>query len=515
VARAVGNTVRLEDVAAREVYGGLVNGHNGPTSGLATGNTVIVEGAATIGDVLAGGEVTAGTIFTTQDDFSGNALHVRRPGGVTAKDVRNFEYYRFVLDGAAAAAHPALAVTGDINLYDTGPGADRPSRIESVDTVGASPLAQGAEVVLIDASSGNLNLGTFAQTAATGAHGIFVSYDYALIASGGRLVAKVTSLKVGESAKSLSEGFLGGLGLVNLGADHVAGPALEAAAEAVRGPVGAPILSAFGAVSGGSLRYRTGSHVDVKGLGAALGAAYGLDLEPGVLILGLFAEHGRGGYDTCNSFASVGDVLGRGDTSYFGGGLMARLEFSGTRAPGLYAEASGRLGRVRNEYESSDLLAGRKAPASYDSDTPYLGLHLGLGYKLGVTDSDEVDLYAKYFWSHQKGDEVVMSVGDRIDFDDVDSHRVRVGGRVSHWFAERLSLYGGLAVEHEFDGQASALAYGLPIAAPSMKGTSGMGELGVGLKPSADGPLTIELGAQGYAGKRRGVTGNLVLDLRF
>jgi hypothetical protein len=42
-----------------------------------------------------------------------------------------------------------------------------------------------------------------------------------------------------------------------------------------------------------------------------------------------------------------------------------------------------------------------------------------------------------------------------------------------------------------------------------------MGEIGLSLKPSKDLPLMFDLGAQGYTGKREGVTGSLQLKFEF
>jgi hypothetical protein len=78
-----------------------------------------------------------------------------------------------------------------------------------------------------------------------------------------------------------------------------------------------------------------------------------------------------------------------------------------------------------------------------------------------------------------------------------------------------VGVFAGAAYEREFDGRASATAFGLPIEAPSMKGDTGVGELGISLKPSPTGPLAFELAGQGHVGKRRGVTGSLSIRLEF
>jgi outer membrane autotransporter protein len=97
----------------------------------------------------------------------------------------------------------------------------------------------------------------------------------------------------------------------------------------------------------------------------------------------------------------------------------------------------------------------------------------------------------------------------------VDSYRLRLGGRFAYAVNEHISPYVGVAYEHEFDGKAKASTYGYSIDAPSMKGGTGIGELGLTIKPSPTLPLSFDLGVQGYTGKREGVTGSLQLKFEF
>ncbi|MDR0528531.1 MAG: autotransporter-associated beta strand repeat-containing protein [Zoogloeaceae bacterium] len=73
----------------------------------------------------------------------------------------------------------------------------------------------------------------------------------------------------------------------------------------------------------------------------------------------------------------------------------------------------------------------------------------------------------------------------------------------------------GLAWEHEFDGKAKAKTNGYNIDAPKLKGDTGAAELGLVLKPAAASPLSLELGVQGYAGRREGVAGSVRMRYEF
>jgi hypothetical protein len=122
------------------------------------------------------------------------------------------------------------------------------------------------------------------------------------------------------------------------------------------------------------------------------------------------------------------------------------------------------------------------------------------------------DLYAKYFWTHQSGEDLVVGP-DPVHFEDVNSHRIRAGARLSHEISDEVKFYVGAAYEGETDGKAKASAYGLAFDVPELKGSSGVGELGLSLK--AGDRVNVDVGVQGYAGDRRGVSGSVRLNYQF
>ena len=123
-----------------------------------------------------------------------------------------------------------------------------------------------------------------------------------------------------------------------------------------------------------------------------------------------------------------------------------------------------------------------------------------------------MDAYLKYFYSHQGGDDTDITltgknappITQHVSFDSVDSNRIRIGARYTHKINKMNSLYGGLAYQYEFGGEARAHYSMSGVApSPSVKGSSGMLELGWQVKPG-DGPVTLDLGVTGWAGKQRG-----------
>jgi outer membrane autotransporter protein len=193
---------------------------------------------------------------------------------------------------------------------------------------------------------------------------------------------------------------------------------------------------------------------------------------------------------------------------YHIGGVLGRMDFNA--GPGkFYTEGSFRIESVSNEYKNPNL------GADYDSDSAYYGIHAGLGYIWNINDKAALDFYGKYFWTRQGSDSVRLSSGDPVSFKDIDSHRLQGGARFTCAVNEYVTPYVGAAYEHELDGKARASTYGYSIDSPKLTGGTGIGELGLNLKPSQTPPLSCDLGVQGYVGKREGVTGSLQIKWEF
>lgn len=74
-----------------------------------------------------------------------------------------------------------------------------------------------------------------------------------------------------------------------------------------------------------------------------------------------------------------------------------------------------------------------------------------------------------------------------------------------------LFLNIGAAFEHEFPGSSESMGFGHSVAAPSFEGSSGMGEFGLMMKPAEILPLSFNLGVQGYAVQKQGISGNCAM----
>ena len=488
-----------------------------------TGMTTVRSGTLALGSELTSNQLTlyGGTVFdrgSHNHSLDNGILSVNGANGQSAMYKGDLSARNATLNFISPVhpTQPLLRVTGD---------ADVSGSACNVGLAGGTSLASGSTLTLLDVdpdktlTANNLQRGNgIVQIGSTVAHDI--TTDVALDPTTGRLSAVTAQVSPGratDQSKALSEGFLGGLALNLQGADLVAGRGMDSAVRASSGTDDAERhgFAGFGALSGGSLRYNTGSHLDMNSLSLLTGLAWGIDLAPGRLTLGAFFEYGNGSYDTHNSFTNAASVDGDGNAYYLGGGILARMDFVNIWPGRFYAEASGRAGKTHNEYDSSDLrdAAGRKA--DYDSSSPYYGLHFGTGYVWNINDAATLDLYGKYFWTRQQGDSVGLSTGEHLSFDDINSSRLRFGGRFAYILNEHVAPYSGAAWEHEFDGKARARTNGFDIDAPNLRGNTGIGELGLSLTPSADLPLTVDLGVQGYTGKHEGVTGSLMVKWEF
>ena len=459
----------------------------------ATNNTVTLSGEIGIGSNVSllgtyadgsGSSPGAGS-----DTYTGNTLAIQDSyaGTGTYTSIAGFQNYRFTLSAVPTEA----VLTAD--SVDFGDAAQ-----VSVTLPGDSPaLQKGDSLPLIEAAATDGAVESLSVT-----QGGVLQYTLSPDLANG-LSAVVEQVEATEGSKALSEGYLAGVALLNQGGDLLADKGVGLA---VRGAAAAG-LQGFGAIGGGSVRYDTGSHVDVDGYSLLAGLAFGTGLAPGRLTLGAFFEYGQGDYDSSNSFRTA-SVKGSGDTEYVGGGLLARLDFTGGEAGHFYSEASFRAGKAESEFSSRDLQV-----AKYKTDGGYYGLHLGAGYIWKLSEAARLDVHGKYLWSRQDGDSVTLSTSAPVKFDDVDSHRLRIGARLDWKANEQVRPYVGLAYEHEFDGEAKATAYGHAIEAPDLKGGTGIGELGLNFQFGER--ATLDFGVQGYAGKRDGVTGSLKLKIAF
>ncbi len=271
----------------------------------------------------------------------------------------------------------------------------------------------------------------------------------------------------------------------------------------------------FGTVHAGSNTYESGSNISVSSVSLIAGLGKGFATGAGHLSVGAFFEYGKGSYTTNNSFDDRTDIDGDGNSWYMGGGILARMNFKDTGPGHFYVEGSAHMGTVHNEYDSNDFTDGNGNVAKFDMDSPYYSLHGGLGYIWNMAEGHELNMYGKYLWTMVQGTDDTLTTSDKFDYDDMHSNRVRVGVRYSYTGNERFKPYVGVSYEHEFSGSCDSRAYGYDVNSPSYEGGTGIGELGIAMKPTEALPLSFNLGVQGSVGKKQGVSGNCNIMYEF
>ncbi|MDR1296456.1 MAG: autotransporter outer membrane beta-barrel domain-containing protein [Deltaproteobacteria bacterium] len=154
---------------------------------------------------------------------------------------------------------------------------------------------------------------------------------------------------------------------------------------------------------------------------------------------------------------------------------------------------------------------------SYNSDNNYYGAHFGLGQKFNLTESITLEGYGKYFWTGTNKDEFTTRFGDDVVIDKADSSRGRLGARFSQSLADdKFKFYVGAAAEQEFDGRITGTMAGDPFSnAPTIKGTSGFGEIGISPSPTESRNITIDAEVFGWAGRQQGIGGSSTFSFSF
>ena len=320
--------------------------------------------------------------------------------------------------------------------------------------------------------------------------------------NGSKLIATLGSTLATDEASVLNASMLGGLAFNLQGADLIAREGMEAA---VRSAHLDNNHAVFAALTRSSLDYGA---VDVDGTNMLAGLAWRSTTGAGSMTYGVFAEHGDGSYDTYANINGT-SLHGEGDTDYTGGGILARMDFNGSKNGHGYLEASGRVGNADTDYTNSGLRDAYGRAASYSTDGTYYGAHIGAGYVQKLDEKSSIDWYGKLLWARLEGGSADLSTGEHLTFDDADSLRLRIGGRWNYAASDFVSYYAGLGYEYEFDGEASGFTNGLALGDEDLTGGSGVAELGISFKPSKNSPFSLELNLAGFTGEREGFRGGV------
>lgn len=266
-------------------------------------------------------------------------------------------------------------------------------------------------------------------------------------------------------------------------------------------------IKTFALVHGNRSKYDVASDIKINGWSVLTGVGETKKVNDDLLSWGVFYENGSGNYRTYNNF-NGNDLTGFGSSVYNGGGAMLRYDNNS----GTYIQAGVRAGNLKNSL--GDAVAdGFGTVGGYSIDSFYYGTLLGVGKIIQLNETDNIDVYGKYFYTHHDGESVNI-LGDDVNFDSAESNRVRLGARYNKTLSEKLSGYYGLAWDYEFSGDADTYIAGFDVDNESLKGSTVVIEAGLHYAPD-NSPWSIDLGLQGYAGQREGFSGNVQATYTF
>ena len=468
-----------------DIYGGYTAG-----SGNANNNSITIRGAVDLSNrTIYGGSSNSGNAKT------GNTLRFENTGG-NIKAIKNIDVL-----GVSALSDNSKALTITNGAADD--LANTTVRLIAAD----DGLQVGKQITLLTANAGVITNSTaLDQSSLKKSSNKFISYDFEEVqGQSDKIVVTVTGKEADTAnARALAESRAAGVALLNQSSDLL----IDQGFGAVKFNGEDVVKDTYGfAITGGSsIRYNTGSFVKANGFSLIAGLAQKTTVDNGVWHLGAFFENGHSNYSTHNDGVD-GAVRGDGDATYNGGGILARFD----SASGMYGEASMRAGSIKNKFGG---FAYNGGTGSYEDRSTYYGAYLGLGQQRQLSKNTSLDIYGKYFYTHQQGSDFEV-LGEQVTTAAVKSSRMQLGGRLTKQVTAEVSYYGGVAWEYEFDGAADMAVAGADLAAPSLKGSSGIIEMGIRLKPSKTDKITLDLGAQGHFGKRRGFSGGLQINYSF
>ena len=469
----------------KNIYGGYTSG-----SGTANNNSITISGAIDLSDrTIYGGFSSSGDMKT------GNTVSFQKVGG-SVKANKNIDVL-----GVSALADNSKAL--NITNGAAGDLADTTVKLVTSD----SGLQVGQQITLVQANSGVItNTTTLDQATLKKNSNAFISYDFEEVTGLSDAIAVIVAGKEADTAnaRALGESRVAGVSLLNQGADMLVNQGLGAV-KANAADFGA--VYGFAMMGGSTSHYNTGSFVKANTYNIIAGVAKKTAVKNGDWHTGLYFENGHSNYNTHNESTDGAAVRGDGDATYNGGGIVARFD----SASGMYGEAGVRAGSIKNKFGG---FSYNGAAGGYEDKSTYYGAHVGLGKMIEVNKKTSLDVYGRYFYAHQAGSDFEV-LGDEVTTASVSSERLQLGCRVTRQTAPHVSYYGGAAWEYEFDGAADMAVAGAGLAAPTLKGSSGIIELGVRLEPAKASRITLDLGAQGYFGKRRGFSGGLQVNYSF
>lgn len=270
---------------------------------------------------------------------------------------------------------------------------------------------------------------------------------------------------------------------------------------------GSQIFTPFCAITNGSMTYKTGSSVKVRGANMIVGFSRKIDNPTRNILIAPLVEYGRGNYD---SYLDGGEH-GYGHHRNLGGGIVFRTKLT----DGNFYDGSIRAGRLKTDFESTSFGADRNVMETFKTNSHYIGAHFGVGREVKYNPKCIFTYSTKFLYSHTGAGNVQITSGEDYHLSSVNSYRLKFGLQEEYESNDIHHFYIGAGVQYEFGSKAFAEYNGRRTDTASVRGTSGVFELGWIIRPRGDETFSMDLSGVGSVGKSRGLTGRFGIDWRF
>ena len=467
----------------------------GGSASVTDNNQILINGESKLMDlsqaILIGG---------TAQQSSGNAL-ILKASDLSVRNIEGFQNLKFYVASTTDVGSTLLTLSDSTRrnantteLADVDVDVFIAPRLERLNLGDEFVLLNNSDGIRIDQLSGTV---TYDNSAS------ILDYDWALDLDIDALVAKLVHIESKPETQSFLSANLSRLAFVNQGSDLLTGQGMVASREASQ--TGRHL---FVALQTGSNHYNDNSYIDLEGESLLIGGSWSVDAFGSQMTVGGFVESGWGDYEAENALTPFDIVKGQGETHYQGAGLLAYWDQYPSADKGFYAEASVRFGRADLSYQMID-------PAmnyDYDVSGAYHAAHVGLGFRYPINDENNIDLYTKFYYSHQDSDGFVIDQNS-VKMNSITSKRWRAGLTYRHrGFTPERCVFDwqtSLAYEYEFDGKAQGSIDGFNIIDSELQGSTGIGEVSITFLPSADSDMRLRASIQGFAGTREGFIGQI------
>jgi hypothetical protein len=283
--------------------------------------------------------------------------------------------------------------------------------------------------------------------------------------------------------KALSEGWLAGTTLVNGCGDRLEIPQPGE-------------LSVFGSAGAGGERHKTGSTVELRSASLAAGLADGI----GPLTYGTFFEGAFAKTRTEDESNKETELTGKGRALACGGGVFCAIASEQVNWGQPRLEVALRAGSLKNKWDGEGSAAG----LTFSRAVPYFGVRTAFGGHWENRHKYSIGFYGKYSWSHLNRKKIPNG---EVSFRSIDSHRVRLGGRLAYPSDWKLAPWFGAYYERELAGTAKGTVGGQEIPRPSLRGGRTAGELGLSFRPRPT--VAVDLALQGSADSEKSISASL------